>query len=93
VESDWLFGTHADAESVRAGLDIEMPIAMHFSGLPGALERGEIGEQEISASVRRILRAQLCFGLDERSASACRTPRSLIRSWPSTAIGSSRTGR
>ena len=66
VESDWVLGTHGDAESVRAGLDIEMPTAMHFSGLPGALERGEIGEQEIGESVRRILRAQFCYRLDER---------------------------
>jgi beta-glucosidase len=66
VESDWLFGTHGTVASVRAGLDIEMPSGDHFDELPGAVARGEIGEDEIDASVRRILRAQLCHGLDER---------------------------
>ena len=66
VESDWVFGTHGDAESVLAGLDIEMPADLQFSGLPGALERGEISEGEIGESVRRILRAQFCYRLDER---------------------------
>jgi beta-glucosidase len=66
VESDWLFGTHGAVASVRAGLDIEMPSGDHFDELPGAVARGDIAEDEIDASVRRILRAQLCHGLDER---------------------------
>lgn len=67
VESDWSSGTHGDAVSVRAGLDVEMPTPLNFRRLPGALARGEITERELDASVRRILRAQFCFGLDDRS--------------------------
>ncbi len=67
VESDWASGTHGDAVSVRAGLDIEMPTPVNFRRLPAALARGDISEREIDASVRRIVRAQLCFGLDERA--------------------------
>lgn len=66
VESDWLWGTHGDVESVRAGLDIEMPAKNRFRRLKSALEEGRIEERELDASVRRILRAQLCFGLEER---------------------------
>jgi len=65
VESDWIFGTHGDAESVLAGLDIEMPFRAEFRGLAPAVGRGELSEHDIDDAVRRILRAQLCFGLDE----------------------------
>ena len=67
VESDWILGTHGDVESVRAGLDIEMPAAVHFDRLADALEAGRITEREVDATVRRILRAQLCYGLDARA--------------------------
>ncbi|MCU0674696.1 MAG: glycoside hydrolase family 3 C-terminal domain-containing protein [Myxococcota bacterium] len=66
VESDWILGTHGDVESLRAGLDVEMPAPTNFRRLASALDAGEIEEREIDASVRRVLRAQLCFGLDER---------------------------
>lgn len=66
VESDWILGTHGDVESVRAGLDVEMPTDLHFSRLLRALDAGDLSEREIDTTVRRILRAQLCFGLDAR---------------------------
>lgn len=66
VESDWFLGTHASVESVRAGLDIEMPSLLEFRTLGRELAGGDIDEREIDDAVRRILRAQLCFGLDER---------------------------
>jgi beta-glucosidase len=65
VESDWIFGTHGDAQSVKAGLDIEMPWGSHFQNLEQAVARGDLSERDIDASVRRIIRAQLCYGLDE----------------------------
>lgn len=64
VESDWILGTHGGVTSLRAGLDIEMPISVQFRGLFPALGRGELAERELDAAVRRILRAALCFGLD-----------------------------
>lgn len=65
VESDWILGTHGDVESIRAGLDIEMPSDLRFRRLRAALASGAIDERELDRSLRRILRAQLCFGLDE----------------------------
>lgn len=64
VESDWLWGTHGDAEAVLAGLDIEMPFASHFRRLPARVRDGALSEHDLDDAVRRILRAQLCFGLD-----------------------------
>ncbi len=64
VESDWILGTHGDVTSVRAGLDIEMPVLARFRRLAAAIESGEMDEHELDVAVRRILRAQLCFGLD-----------------------------
>jgi beta-glucosidase len=64
VMSDWIYGTHGAAEPVLAGLDVEMPSAIAFSALGDAVASGDVPEAEIDASVRRILRAQLCFGLD-----------------------------
>lgn len=66
VESDWLAGTHSDVESLRAGLDIEMPAGSYYPRLLSALDRAEVTEVEIDRALRRILRAQLCFGLDDR---------------------------
>ncbi len=67
VESDWVLGTHGDVDSLRAGLDIEMPEDRHFRRLGAALANGTLDERELDATVRRILRAQLCFGLDTRT--------------------------
>jgi beta-glucosidase len=66
VESDWVFGTHGDVASVLAGLDVEMPLGINFAALPGAVTAGALEMARIDAAVSRILRAQLCFGLDER---------------------------
>lgn len=64
VMSDWVLGTHANVASVRAGLDIEMPNGRYFSGLVGAVDRGQLTEAELDASLRRNLRGRFCFGLD-----------------------------
>ncbi|HEY5951792.1 MAG TPA: glycoside hydrolase family 3 protein, partial [Kofleriaceae bacterium] len=66
VESDWILGTHGDAASVKAGLDIEMPSDLNFRNLDDAVARHDLDEHDIDRSVRRILRAQFCFGLDEQ---------------------------
>jgi len=67
VESDWYLGTHGDVDSMRAGLDLEMPQGVRYKRLSAALDTGAVDLAEIDASVRRLLRAQLCFGLDERT--------------------------
>lgn len=67
VLSDWVLGTHGDVDSLRAGLDLEMPSPLHYSELGGALAAGTLREAEVDRSVRRLLRAQLCFDLDRRA--------------------------
>lgn len=67
VESDWILGTHGASTSVLAGLDLEMPSPLNFRRLPAELDAGAITERALDDSVRRILRAQLCYRLDERA--------------------------
>lgn len=69
VMSDWVLGTHGAVDSVRAGLDLEMPSQLEFAALGSALSSGSIAEHEIDRSLRRMLRAQLCYALGERSYS------------------------
>ena len=66
VESDWFLGTHGDAESLLAGLDIEMPAGTNYRRLPARVAEGALSEHDIDEAVRRVLRAQLCYRLDER---------------------------
>jgi beta-glucosidase len=63
--SDWLFGTHDTVKSVHAGLDLEMPHAQIYgSSLASAVRAGDVDEALLDRSVRRMLFAQLCYGLD-----------------------------
>lgn len=66
VESDWILGTHGDVASLRAGLDLEMPSPAHFRRLPALAAEDPAVERDVDRALRRVLRAQLCFGLDER---------------------------
>lgn len=63
-ESDWLWGTETTVEAAEAGLDIEMPSGAHFGDdLLAAVEAGEVSMATLDASVRRIVRAQVAWGL------------------------------
>jgi beta-glucosidase len=66
VESDWVLGTHGASTSLRAGLDIEMPSPINFRRLPAEIAAGMLSVRELDDSVRRVLRAQFCYGLDAR---------------------------
>ena len=62
VISDFVFGVHDGAASVRAGLDIEMPFRMaRAQYLPRALERGEVTWAEVDRAVERIVATLLRF--------------------------------
>ncbi len=64
VESDWIWGTESTVEAANAGLDIEMPNGAHFGDdLVTAVEAGEVSMNTLDASVRRIVRAQVAWGL------------------------------
>jgi beta-glucosidase len=66
VESDWFVATHSTANSVMAGLDIEMPVAVYYGEpLESAVEEGgAVQTWAIDDAVRRVLRAKFCFRLD-----------------------------
>lgn len=66
--SDWVFGCRSTAPSIRAGLDIEMPLGVYYrlSKIRRALRNGEITMPMIDDAVLRILRVKERFGLFDR---------------------------
>ncbi len=67
VISDWFFGCYRTVPSIRAGLDIEMPLPRFYTPrkIKHALRRGEITEGMIDDSVRRIITQLEKFNLLE----------------------------
>lgn len=62
VISDWIFGMRDAAESLRAGLDIEMPYRMvRATHLPAALEAGDASWDDVRAAVTRVVATLLRF--------------------------------
>ncbi len=62
VISDWIFGIRDAGESVKAGLDIEMPYRMvRATHLADAIERGETTWDDVEACVTRIVSTLLRF--------------------------------
>jgi beta-glucosidase len=66
VVSDWLLAVRSTAPSALAGLDIEMPRANHYGPpLVAAVEAGDVPMDVIDDAVRRIVRRQLEYGIDD----------------------------
>ena len=61
--SDW-YATQSTLEAVNAGLDLEMPVALHMNreNLLPAIQQGTISMTTIDDKVRRILRIGARFG-------------------------------
>lgn len=60
--SDFLFGVRNTKKAIEAGLDIEMPMPVHYQkNLLAAVERGEVDEHVIDTAVRRILSTVMVF--------------------------------
>jgi beta-glucosidase len=61
--SDW-FATQSTLDAVNAGLDLEMPVALHMNreSLLPAIQQGKISMATIDDKVRRILRIGVRFG-------------------------------
>jgi beta-glucosidase len=56
VMSDWFFSVKSTVDSVKAGLDLEMPLPQwRAEQLEQAVERGEVAEATLDESVRRLL--------------------------------------
>jgi beta-glucosidase len=50
------------AEAVKAGLDVEVPWALHFSQLGAVVDSGKLTEQDINESAGRVLEQKARFG-------------------------------
>jgi beta-glucosidase len=62
ISSDWMNGTRDGIASAKAGLDIEMPIAVHYGdSLVNDVQSGKIEEYYVDSAVLRILRTKLRF--------------------------------
>jgi beta-glucosidase len=62
VISDFLFGVYDAAKALNAGLDIEMPILMHYANnLESDLQEGLVTQKQIDDSVRRVLKTSFKY--------------------------------
>ncbi|MFX1490052.1 MAG: beta-glucosidase, partial [Promethearchaeota archaeon] len=62
VHSDWMYGIHNTKKGIRGGLDVEMPRAKYYGKrLKKKVRKGQIAEDLIDDSVRRIIRTVLNF--------------------------------
>lgn len=79
VTSDWVFGTHDAIASLRAGMDVEMPLRLRRAReLPAALRSGAITRGTVLRSAHRILRTSVLHDasrdLDEPSVDVVASP-------------------
>ena len=66
VHSDWMYGLKDTKKGILGGLDVEMPRAKYYGKkLEKAINRGEISQNLVDDSVRRILRTVLKFTTKE----------------------------
>jgi beta-glucosidase len=65
VINDFMYGTHDAVESIKAGLNVEMPFQQHYQHdtIKQAISDGEFTEARIDELVFDTLRTQLKFGL------------------------------
>ena len=60
--TDFIFALRDGAKAIKAGMDIEMPIPVHFGNeLLSALKEGRITEEDIDRALLRRLRTQIVF--------------------------------
>lgn len=62
VISDFIFGVRDTGKAIEAGLDVEMPLPVHYQkNLLRAVREGRVAEETVDRSVRRVLRTLLVF--------------------------------
>lgn len=60
--TDFIFALRDGAKAIEAGMDMEMPIPVHFGlELKRAVEQGKLDEKVIDQAVLRVLKTQLTF--------------------------------
>ncbi|MEV5574097.1 glycoside hydrolase family 3 C-terminal domain-containing protein [Spirillospora sp. NPDC052269] len=72
VVSDWLLGAKDTVGSMKAGLDLEMPIGVQYSppALGSALQDGKITWADVDARLRARFRTLFAFGVFDRARPA-----------------------
>jgi len=60
--SDFIFGVRDTKKAIEAGLDVEMPLPIHYNkNLLNAVENNEIDEKVVDQAVLRVLKTLLVF--------------------------------
>ncbi len=60
--SDFVYGVRDTVRAIEAGLDVEMPMPIHYhQRLLGAVRSGDVPEETVDAAVRRVLKTQIAF--------------------------------
>lgn len=60
--TDFLFALRDGKKAIRAGMDVEMPLPVHFGlELKQAVESGELEESVLDQAILRVLKTQLTF--------------------------------
>ncbi|WP_034488454.1 beta-glucosidase family protein [Actinomadura oligospora] len=69
VVSDWMRGVKSTDGSMKAGLDLEMPVGVQYSppALGSALENGKITWTDVDARLRARFRTLFAFGVFDRA--------------------------
>ena len=67
LHSDWFFAVYDAVESIKAGLNIEMPVQYVFSdeAIEAGLENNQISEADIDTLIYQSLRVRLKYALAE----------------------------
>ncbi|HEB28323.1 MAG TPA: glycosyl hydrolase [Porticoccus sp.] len=67
LHSDWFFAVYDAVESIKAGLNIEMPVQYIFSdeAIEAGLENNQISEADIDTLIYQSLRVRLKYALAE----------------------------
>ncbi|MCR9276416.1 MAG: glycoside hydrolase family 3 C-terminal domain-containing protein [Pseudomonadaceae bacterium] len=69
VESDWFLGVRSTSESIKAGLNIEMPFGKFFSDkkIAAAIEAGELTDEDIDTAAYWSLYQKVAWSIEEGS--------------------------
>ena len=60
--TDFIFALRDGAKAINAGMDMEMPLPVHFGAeLKKAVEDGKVSEEVLNEAVLRVLRTQIAF--------------------------------
>ncbi|HOT93357.1 MAG TPA: glycoside hydrolase family 3 C-terminal domain-containing protein [Anaerolineae bacterium] len=76
--SDFIFGVRNGKKAIEAGLDVEMPLPIHYQrNLLKAVQNGEVAESVVDQAALRVLRTLLVF---ENTPDPMTYPKSLVAS-------------